>query len=86
MEHRDRFGEIERRIHVVLDHHDGDVARDLGKQLAHLTALFLAEARERFIEQEHLRLLRQRHRHFEPTPLAVRRFTHGTVRACAEAN
>ena len=28
----DALGEVERHIHVVLDHHDSDVARDIGEQ------------------------------------------------------
>ncbi len=31
-----RSAKIERDVHVVLDHHDGDVARNGGEQLAHV--------------------------------------------------
>ena len=41
------------------------------EQRAHGLPLALREAGQRLVEQQHLGLLRQRHREFEPPPLAV---------------
>ena len=39
MQERDAFGEFQRHIHVMLDHHDGDIARDSQQQLFYVPAL-----------------------------------------------
>src|SRR6476469_10360752 len=51
-----------------------------------MLTFFLAEARERLVEQQYLWLLRQRHRHFEPASLAVRGFRDGALGAGAKAD
>ena len=58
-------------IHVVLDHDDGDLARNGGEELLHLATLVAGQAGERLVEQQHLRTLRQRHGEFDAAALAV---------------
>src|ERR1700754_598580 len=81
MQYGDALGKAQRRIHVVLDHHDGHIAWDRAEQRAYRLALALGETGEWFIEHEQLRLLRQRHRQFEPAPLAVRGLDHDALGA-----
>ena len=69
--HGDALGELQRHVHVVLDHHDGDVARDRGEQALHVTPLVDRQAGERLVEQQHLRVLRQRHGDLDAAALAV---------------
>src|SRR5262245_1032904 len=71
MQQRDSFGEFERHVHVVLDHHDRHVARDRLQQLPYIVALVDREARERLVEQQDLGVLRQRHGDLHPPLLAV---------------
>src|ERR1700691_5187630 len=66
MQERDAVGEIERRIHVVLDHNYGDVARNGLKEFAHVAALVDRQSGERLVEQEYTRLLSERHGDFDP--------------------
>ena len=47
MQQRDALGEFQRHVHVVLDHHNGDVARDCQQQLLHVAALVDRQARRR---------------------------------------
>ena len=72
MQERDPVGEIEHHVHVVLDHDDGDVARNPGQKPAHVAPLVRRQAGEGLVEQEKLRLLRQRHGDLDAPPLAVR--------------
>ena len=84
VQHGDALGKAERGVHVVLDHHDGDVARDGVEQRAHGLALGLGEPGERLVEQQQLRLLRQRHGELEPAALAVGGLDHDALGAVAE--
>src|SRR5204862_1978966 len=59
VQHSDVFSEIERGVHVVLDHDDGSFARNVGDQLFNGTALFARQACERLVEQQQLRFLRE---------------------------
>ena len=56
-----RSANSQRHVHVVLDHDDRDVARNGEQQLLHVSPLVDRQAGERLVEQQHLRLLRQRH-------------------------
>ena len=47
MQQRDAVGKIERRVHVVLDHHHRDLARYLRDELAHRRPLLARESGER---------------------------------------
>src|SRR6185503_279596 len=71
VQHGDAVGEVERGVHVVLDHHHRGVARNRGDQLLDRGALFAREAGERLVEQQHARLLRERHGDLDPALLAV---------------
>src|ERR1044072_8444478 len=64
VQQRDALREGERRVHVVLDHHDGDVTRHPRQHLAHLAAFLLAQSRERLAPRTQQRLL-----HPPPRPL-----------------
>ncbi len=68
----------------MLDHHDGDVARDGAEQGSHGLPFALRQAGQRLVEQEHLRLLRKRHRELEPPPLAVGCLGHDAFGTIAE--
>ena len=66
-----RSAKIERHVHVVLDHHDGHVARNGQQQLAHVLPLVDRQAGERLVEQQHFRILRQRHGDLDAPAFAV---------------
>ena len=84
VQHGDALGKAQRRVHIVLDHHDGHVARDRGEQRADGLALGLGQSGERLVEQQHFRLLRQRHGEFEPSPLAIGGLDHDPLGTVAE--
>ena len=84
MQHGDALGERQRRVHVVLDHHDGDVARNAFEQRADRLALRLRQPGKRLVEQQDLRLLRERHRELEPAPFAIGRLAHHPIAERAE--
>src|SRR5262245_18573044 len=73
MQQRDALGKVQGDVHVVLDHDDGHVARDLLQEVAYVAPLVDGEAGERLVEEEDLRALRQRHGDLHPPPLAVTR-------------
>jgi len=52
MQHRDPLGERERHVHVVLDHHDGGVARDRGDQVANDAAFVVRQPGQRLVQQQ----------------------------------
>ena len=79
MEHGDAVGHVERGIHVVLDHHHRGLARNTADQALHLRALLARQARERLIQQQYPRLLRQRHGDLDAALLAVRDFGYGPL-------
>src|SRR5262249_21918261 len=86
MQDRDALGEIERHIHVVLDHDDGHLARDRRQQLLHFPPLVAREAGEGLVEQKHFRVLRQGHRDLDPSPLAVGGLAERPVEQMVEPN
>ena len=67
----DTLGEGERDVEVVLDHDHRDPARDGGELVLDLAPLFLRETRERLVEEQHARLLRQGHGDLYAALLAV---------------
>ena len=71
MQERDAVGEFQRDVHVVLDHDDGDVARNGRQELAHIAPLVDRQAGERLVEQQHFGILRQRHGDLDTPPFAV---------------
>jgi hypothetical protein len=71
MKDRDPLCKFEGEIHVVLDHHDGDVARNRAQQLVNLVSLLDRQPGKRFVQEEQLGLLRQRHGDLDTAPLAI---------------
>src|SRR6185436_17772387 len=72
VEHGDALGEVERHVHVVLDHHDGDITRDGADEVEDVATLLDREPGERLVEQQEPGLLSQRHGDLDPAALAVR--------------
>src|SRR5258708_39147724 len=50
VQYRDALGKCQRRVHIVLDHHDGHIARDGVEQRAYPLSLGLRKAGERLAE------------------------------------
>jgi hypothetical protein len=77
-QHEHLFGEAHHRLHHMLDHHDGDAARanrlDHRHHVAHLGRV---EAREHLVEQQQLRLDRERARKLQPLAPATVRLAAG---------
>ena len=71
MEHGDALGEVERHVHVVLDHDDGDVTGDGADEAEDVATLLDREPGERLVEQQDPGLLGQRHGDLDPAALAV---------------
>src|SRR5215475_5749334 len=86
MQKRDALGKLQCDVHVVLDHHNGDVARDRQKKILHVASLIDRQTGKWLIEQQHLRILCQRHRYFDSTPFAVGRLGQRAVRDVGEAD
>src|SRR6185503_20341635 len=59
---------------------------DPGDELLHRAALFARQAGERLVEEQHARLLRERHGDLEAALLAVRHFRHRPLREMLEAD
>src|SRR5919199_3576365 len=57
---RDGLGERERDVHVVLDEHDGDVARDRADERLNVPALLARQPGERLVEEPQPRRLGER--------------------------
>ena len=72
MQQRDALCELQSDVHVVFDHHDGDVARDAAQQRLHVAPLGDRSSGKRLVEQQHLRVLRQRHRDLDAAGAAIR--------------
>src|ERR1035437_6409198 len=71
MQQRDVLGELQCHVHVVLDHHDGDVARYCQQTLLYIAPLIDGQAGERLIEQQHFGVLRERHGDLDAAAFAV---------------
>ena len=83
MQHRDALGKAKRGIHVVLDHDDGDVARNGVEQRANRLTLAPEKPGERMRREAAVRLLRERHGKLEPAPLAIGGLDDDPLRALA---
>jgi hypothetical protein len=70
-----------RQVKVVQDHHDrgapGQV--EVAEQIEHLHLVRNVEERGRLVEQEHVGLLRQRHRDPDPLPLPTRQLVDAAL-------
>jgi hypothetical protein len=84
MEHGDALGEVERHVHVVLDHHDRYVARDSGDEGQHVAALLERQAGEGLVEQQDAWVLGEGHGDLRAAALAVRRLGKGALGEVAE--
>jgi hypothetical protein len=71
-------GEVE----VVQHHHDGRAARpiEVGQQVEYLDLVADVQKGRGFVEQQHVGLLRERHRDPHPLPLTPRQFVDGPIR------
>ena len=66
-QHEHVLGEAHHRLHHVLDHHDGDAAfADRADHRHHVAHLGRIEAGQHLVEQQQLRLDRQRARELQP--------------------
>ena len=86
VQHGDALGDVERGIHVVLDHHHGRLARDARRSALDGDPLFARQPGERLVEQQHPRLLRQRHRDLDPALVAVGHLGQRPLRQCIQAD
>src|SRR5882724_2816629 len=71
IEHGDALCQLKYRIEIVLDDDDGSRARDPFDQRATRLALGRAHARERLIEQQHIRAGGERHADFKAAFFAI---------------
>src|SRR6266576_1618175 len=74
MEHGNALCQIECRIHVVLDHYHGHIARNRGNQCFYRDALLERKSGKRLVEQQQLRLLRERHGDLDAALFAISDF------------
>src|SRR5947199_8256298 len=70
VQYRDALGKGQRSIHVVLDHHDGHIARDGVEQRANPLPLSLGKTGERPVPHENLRAIGYRRCELAPAPPA----------------
>ena len=63
----------------MLDHDNRGLARDRGDQRLHRGAFGIGQAGERLVEQQHLWLLRQRHRELDAALFAIGDVGHRMV-------
>ena len=70
-QHGDAVGEREHRLHVVLDQHDGDFPAAIPAAASPCARIGDAESGHRLVEQQQLRLGRERDRQFELALLAM---------------
>src|ERR1700730_8960400 len=71
MQKRYSIGKVECHIHVVLDHDDGNLARNSDKELAYVLSLVDGEPGERLVKQNKLWILCERHGDFDASPFAI---------------
>src|SRR5688572_33370867 len=71
-QHRDAVGELEHRVHVVLDQDHGLAALERGEELDHALRLVDTHAGHWLVEQEQARTRGERHRYLELAMLAMR--------------
>ena len=70
--HRHPVGDGEHEIHVMLDEQQRMLARQVLQQRRHALRFFWSHAGQRLVEQQNLRIARQRHGDLELALLAVR--------------
>src|SRR5438876_3537713 len=86
MEDSNPLRQIERRIHVVLDHDHGHIPWNPGDQRFHRDALLERESGKRLIEQQQLGFLRERHRDLDASLFSVGHFADRSRGALIEAD
>src|SRR5579884_2285036 len=79
MEECDPLGQIESRIHVVLDHDERDFTGYAAQEVKDVAALLRRQPGERLVQEQDPRMLRERHGDLHPAALTVRRVAQGTV-------
>ena len=84
-QHRNTLGEIEYKVHVVLDQEDRDVRWQSGEGGEDILPLLLRHASGGFVEQQHLRACGQRERDLQEPLLAVREIPRRPVEVRFEA-
>src|SRR5216683_3595936 len=86
MEYGNPFRQIERGVHVVLDHDHGHVPRNPGDQGFHRDAFLERESGKRLIEQQQPGFLGERHRDLDAALFSVGHFTDRSRGALIEAD
>ena len=86
MQQRDALSVFEGDIHVVLNHDDGGLARNRCDQGLHRATLLQRQTRQRLVEQEQARTLRQRQSNLDPAFFAIRDFADRAVGVITQAN
>src|SRR6185312_5693864 len=82
-QHRDAVGEREHGFHVVLDQHDRHLLAQVRQQLHHPRGFGDAEPRHRLVQEQQLRLGRERHRQLEFALFARLKRETRTLARCA---
>ena len=85
-QHRDAVRQREHRVHVVLDQHHREAALQAAQRRDQPLGLVAAGAGHRLVEQQQLRLHRQRDRELQRALLAVRELAGRHVGALGEAD
>ena len=83
--HGDLVGDCEDAVDVVLHQQHGHVLRKAANQCRDALALGGGESHQRFVEQQRMRLGRQRNADFHQALAAVRQIAHGDVLDAFEA-
>ena len=78
-QHGHRCGERAHEVHVVFDDDDRALTADAAQQVSGLLALFVAHARDRLVEQQHVGVLHEQHADLQPLLLAVRQHPGGLI-------
>src|SRR5437762_1548477 len=86
LQHRDRVGDARDHAHVVLDHQDRAVGRDLLDQLSNTVDVFEPHALRRLVEQHQLRVHRQGGGDLERALAAVAQLDRGEPSVLVEVN
>src|SRR5512144_511182 len=84
VQHGDPLGEVERDVHVVLDHHDRDITGYACNQAEHVAPLLDGEPREGLVQQQDLGVLGQGHGDLHASPLPVGGLGEGALREMLE--
>ena len=84
MHHGDALGEVQRHVHVVLDHHNGDIAGDARRDGSTSRRSSIERPAKGSSRSKSLGPLGQCHRDLDATPLAVGGLGEGPVGEVAE--